>query len=49
MHMKTPLSLLQAVLMHEKDAFTLAGTYWAKTKTEGKITFQYRNYKQRIF
>lgn len=27
MHMKTPLALMQVVLMHDKDAFTLTGTY----------------------
>lgn len=26
-HMKTPLSSVQVVLMHDKDAFTLTGTY----------------------
>lgn len=48
MHMKTPLSLMQVLLMHDKDAFTLTGTYWGRTKPEGKITFQYRDCKQRI-
>lgn len=31
------------MLMHDKDAFTLTGTYWGRAKPEGKITFQYRD------